>query len=1651
MNKRVTRFIAAFLAASMGSGSMAVLPGCGLLTRPPTLTAKAEDLIYGDLTYIYNSDGVTVTGYTGTGTSVDIPGIIDGMFVTAIFQRAFYGNRTLTSVSIPESVTEIGAEAFSGCTSLTGVVFHEGLESIGRSAFRNTALTEVTIPVSVTVCTGAFADCAKLKKAVFADGTVNIPDSCLYYTKGLTEVSIPDTVRTIGKDAFNSCTSLEEITLPAGLESIGVEAFRATALTEITLPASLKECSGGFSGCSSLRKAVFADGTETVPSGCLQNARSLEDVTLPDSVTAIGSDAFMYCTALTGITLHEGIESVGSRAFGNSGITEITIPVSLTSCTEGFKDCRALRKVTFSDGTVEIPGGCLSGASGLEEVCMPDTVTTINREAFSGCSDLEEIDLHEGITAILNDAFYSSGLTEVTLPASLTKCEAAFKNCERLKKVTFADGTVTIPARCISGSAAVTEVIIPDSVRTIGGSAFAGTSALKSISLPGQLTAIGSSAFENSGLRSITVPDSVTKADSSAFSSCGLMKTAVIGSGLSTLSSSLFSGCRSLVKVTLPETVTVISANTFSGCSSLSETEYPGTADSISAQSNSFRGCYSLRDPRFVHLSARGTGLKADRDAAAVGDTVNFTVSFDDSEGFGDRNEDRTVTINLPEGFTADIDSVEVLSGIAAGKAVSGIGTLSIPFVTDSGTVIFSASVDAAGDQTVTADLKMVHDGISGYAEPIGMADVSAAELSISASPSADGSSAVIKGSGPAGCTVEVYMNDELIAPVSTNPHTGSFSMTAALPAGISDGDEISFHAESGGAVSDKAVITYSADAPVISSIKLCTDKAAGDTDVTGAFTGSLAPVFLLPDDGTMKFTLEISNSELVSKVYVTGEVNGILRRLEAVYNDADGVWTAEGSFPGSSGTVPEDINFVIITQEDAEAGIVSDFTKSFFPAPGGIEFRLSPSGTVSDKDTEEPVSGAELTLIGLDSSGEEYVCDLSGYDQLPQTFTGTDGGYAWRIPDGEWKIACSADGYDAAESEWFSIPGDSPCYDFSLSRNEDISADPAAVPGESPQTTAPAGTEPYVPNEASEIIPDGHFREGVNNWGFNNIARNFRYQDEDIYYMTEEDYNRLVSGLSHAEVYCIENKMLGKWNGSCYGMANLALLSCYGIFDPMQRDPAATTVNSASVPPTPDMISAINYYHMLQMTDSFSARSTASLYDIPEDVKTQFVLDEIAQGHPVLIPFNYSYADSDGSTKTSGHVALGYAAEEGSFEFDGRTFDRKVLTYDPNILGFRDEVCMFISTADGSWMIPRYQNRGADSKMGGRLGCCSSDPYFLNEHGLFNRSAAPESAEMLPFLSTLSVSADYTLRKVELGEDGTYFTCPADEQDIEVYAGMDGSEDGSGQELNFILDDTSKAYSLDLDENDSVDLMLRTENELIRLRFNDADEIIVDPAGMVRASGGISDFIVTMVSNDGFSPTDWHNVEVSGAGAQIEFRRTDSGYVLSGDDLTDIKVSAEGSSTGQACTFSTELDEVFIHEIAEDVIGIAVDADTDGIFEQELETVPAERPVSEISRIIAGHKAAYIPSVPALPVTVGDTNGDSITDANDASEILSLYAQLSTGNGTVSEEAKTAGDVNGDGLLDSADASLILEYYALASTSADITAEAFFRERRTS
>ena len=175
--------------------------------------------------------------YIGNGVTIIKGNSYDGV-------GAFRNCESLTSINIPDSVTEIGYSAFRGCTSLTSIDIPNSVTTIGGYAFYDcTSLTSVTIPNSVTeIADCAFLSCTSLTSVNIPDSVTEIGGGAFNSCTSLTSVNIPDSVTEIGNGAFNSCTSLTSITIPDSVTEIGNGAFRSCTNLKITYKGQTYDC-----------------------------------------------------------------------------------------------------------------------------------------------------------------------------------------------------------------------------------------------------------------------------------------------------------------------------------------------------------------------------------------------------------------------------------------------------------------------------------------------------------------------------------------------------------------------------------------------------------------------------------------------------------------------------------------------------------------------------------------------------------------------------------------------------------------------------------------------------------------------------------------------------------------------------------------------------------------------------------------------------------------------------------------------------------------------------------------------------------------------------------------------------------------------------------------------------------------------------------------------------------------------------------------------------------------------------------------------------------------------------------------------------------------------------------------------------------------
>ena len=289
--------------------------------------------------------------------------------VTTIGKGAFCNCNSLKSINIPESVTSIGEYAFSHCNSLTSINIPDGVTTIKDYTFAFcTSLQSITIPSSVvTIGDNPFIGCHadlhnKSKAFVYEDNVLFNKDktTIISYRSKETSYIIPDSVTSIGTQAFRGNESLKNIIIPNSVTSIGTYAFAlCTSLKSITIPSSVVAIDGNpFCGCHAdvfneskaflYEENVLFNKDKTT----LISYRAKEtNYTIPTSVTRIGKNAFGRCETLKSITIPNSVTTIGRYALVNcTSLTSINIPESVTSIEMGaFYGCDSLPSQVKSD------------------------------------------------------------------------------------------------------------------------------------------------------------------------------------------------------------------------------------------------------------------------------------------------------------------------------------------------------------------------------------------------------------------------------------------------------------------------------------------------------------------------------------------------------------------------------------------------------------------------------------------------------------------------------------------------------------------------------------------------------------------------------------------------------------------------------------------------------------------------------------------------------------------------------------------------------------------------------------------------------------------------------------------------------------------------------------------------------------------------------------------------------------------------------------------------------------------------------------------------------------------------------------------------------------------------------------------------------
>ena len=406
----------------------------------------------------------------------------------------------LASVTLPATVQTIGSYSFKNCSSLSTVTIPEAVTSIGEYAFYGCySLKTIDIPKNVTnVAEQAFAECASLSSAVFRNGSTNIGEAIFMNCSSLTELVLPSALNYLPSRVCEGCSSLKSIVVPASVTEIpGYAFYKCYALENVERSANITSIGNyAFGRCSSLTSFDFTGALMYVGEGAFSYCTMLSSVTIPETLSYVGSYVFDGCSSLEtliapfpsnysyGATFsyyfnsyyiptslkYVTISSVNSlylpdNAFINfSGIQELNLPEDLTSIgINAFKYCSSLTTLVIPDSVTYMGTGMLNGTTSLRSITLPYAGSS-SSESANPFRDFYYSDyyMHE----------FAGALEEVILTKATVIPEYAFSGIDSIRRINLPNTLVNINPYSFSYCYSLSEMTIPESVKYIGHEAF---------------------------------------------------------------------------------------------------------------------------------------------------------------------------------------------------------------------------------------------------------------------------------------------------------------------------------------------------------------------------------------------------------------------------------------------------------------------------------------------------------------------------------------------------------------------------------------------------------------------------------------------------------------------------------------------------------------------------------------------------------------------------------------------------------------------------------------------------------------------------------------------------------------------------------------------------------------------------------------------------------------------------------------------------------------------------------------------------------------------------------------------------------------------------------------------------------------------------
>jgi len=585
-----------------------------------TLTAKwevAPDMFIYDENDATRIIGVNAYDFTELTIPQGVQSIGDSAFVhcgyltnltipdsvTVIGSYAFSDCVLLQNVVIPNSVTSLGENAFSNCWELKSVVIGNGLSAIESLTFGECKnLMHVTLGSDVqSIAESAFSECYHLVEVcnksalnivrgatsngrvglyalnVYSEGESKLEkddngfviyngDTVVNYFGENQSVTIPDGIQSINDYAFYRCNTISNVKIPSCVETVGDYAFaESPSITSIVMEEGVKSIgnsafAGVWASSISIPNSITSMGAGALP--------NIETYYEDEYAKYLGNESNNFVILVRGkdniseSIVKDGTKIILSGAFVSAELTHITIPDSVLTLTDAFKNCPNLAKISFN-GSIDD----WLAIEGLQSIMKNDS--NYKSLYFNG-ELLTDVEISSGISEIPAYAFYRvRGIKSVVIPDGVTSIgKYAFANCSSLSKVT-----------------------IPDSITYVGDGVFLNCSALQ-YNKYDNANYLGNDANRfvvlmkaiNTGITSCDINENTKIIYETAFSQCASLTDIVIPQGVTLIGDSAFSRCTDLTNVVIPSGVTEVRDNAFYRCDNLKEITIPDTVEKLSRE-----------------------------------------------------------------------------------------------------------------------------------------------------------------------------------------------------------------------------------------------------------------------------------------------------------------------------------------------------------------------------------------------------------------------------------------------------------------------------------------------------------------------------------------------------------------------------------------------------------------------------------------------------------------------------------------------------------------------------------------------------------------------------------------------------------------------------------------------------------------------------------------------------------------------------------------------------------------------------------------------------------------------------------------------------------------------------------------------------------